>query len=66
MEKTGPGWGSICEGPFMDHSKDTHPHEIAVDEARTILESWVKVATFNLPRKTVSEMLKYQASILLD
>jgi len=57
-------YSSIGEGAFPDHSVDTPQHEISLDEARTVLENWVRVATYNLPRRAVAEVLAYQAEIL--
>jgi len=52
---------SIAEGPFPDHSEDTPQLEISREEALTILRNWMRVATYNLPRRDVVQMLQAQA-----
>ena len=56
---------SLTEGPFPDHSEDTPQSEISRDEALTVLQNWMRVATYNLPRRDVVDMLQEQA-IQLD
>ena len=52
---------NIAEGPFRDHSEDTLQSEISRDEALTVLQNWMRVATYNLPRRDVVDMMQEQA-----
>lgn len=51
-------WASIGQGPFQDHAEETPQLEISSSEARDVLGGWARVATYNLPRRTVVEMLE--------
>lgn len=64
MGKTMLSYQDIASGPFNDHSEDTPQHEISADEALTVLANWINVATYNLPRRKVAEMLEMQAANL--
>lgn len=57
-------FAGVGQGPFNDHAEGTPKHEIKTDEARTVLQNWIRVATFYMSRREVIEMLEIEANRL--